>query len=170
VNASASPGRAEVTWWVSSGASGVTIQLNSGSGWATVAVRDADGSGRLHFQDLEVLAGRRYGYRLLLAGPSGATPVSEVWLDVPASLGFTLGGFEPNPAVGDARVAFTLGSSAPARLLVLDVAGRAVLSRDVGALGPGSHVMPVQGAAAGVYVLRLTQGGRTLTRKATLLP
>jgi hypothetical protein len=170
VSASAQPGRVEITWWVPRGTGAVTIQRSNGAGWSVAAVRDPDGAGLLAYQDSDVAAGHRYGYRLLIRSTDGVNPASEVWLDVPTELNFALGGFLPNPAAGIAQVTFKLGSSAPARLQVLDVAGRSVLTRDVGMLGPGVHVVPVRGASAGVYLLRLTQNGQVLTRKATLLP
>jgi hypothetical protein len=169
VSASAGPDHVDVTWWVHGAMSNIEIQRNGGSGWTRAGMRNTDGTGMLTFRDTDVVAGHRYGYRLLLAAPDGVTPASEVWVDVPARVHLALGGFRPNPAHGEAHVALELGSAAPAWLEVLDVAGRRVFVQDVGGLGPGLHVLPVRVAASGVYLLRLTQAGTAVTRKATLM-
>ncbi len=88
---------------------------------------------------------------------------------------FALGGAWPNPARGDAgfSIAFSLPDAAPARLELLDLHGRRVLEREVGSMGAGSHVLPLQressGLAAGIYVVRLSQAGRTASSKVVLV-
>jgi len=50
------------------------------------------------------------------------------------------------------------------------VAGRRVASRDVGSFGPGRHQLELREAlAAGVYLVRLSQGGRACYAKAVVL-
>jgi hypothetical protein len=47
-----------------------------------------------------------------------------------------------------------------------------IASRDVGALGAGRHVVDLAGErrlAAGVYLVRLTQGGQQRTTRAVVL-
>jgi hypothetical protein len=78
----------------------------------------------------------------------------------------------PNPAMGRLKVSFTLATSAPARLELIDLAGRRVLSREVGSWGAGSHVVPIAagvGVAPGIYVVRLTQGALVVSTKAVLI-
>jgi DNA-binding beta-propeller fold protein YncE len=103
-----------------------------------------------------------------LAGPAQT-------LDVPATpaVPFALDGARPNPApAGRMSVAFSLPSAEPARLEVLDVSGRRVLERAVGELGAGHHVVDLSEGCvlpAGLYLVKLTQGGRSsVTRVATL--
>jgi hypothetical protein len=70
------------------------------------------------------------------------------------------------------RVSFALPSAEPARLDVVDLSGRRVRTRDVGALGAGRHVVDLtEGVmpSPGVYWIRLTQGARALVRKATIV-
>jgi hypothetical protein len=96
------------------------------------------------------------------------TPVVEV----PLTPQFALRGVYPNPAVGDVAVAFSLPDASPARLEVFDVAGRRVAARDVGSLGGGSHTVRLAANRAlgpGVYLLRLTRGGRSLTTRAVIV-
>jgi hypothetical protein len=77
----------------------------------------------------------------------------------------------PNPARGGPlAVAFTLPSAEPASLAVFDVTGRLVSDRSVGALGAGRHLVYLgagRGLAPGVYMLRLTQGASSVTRRVT---
>jgi hypothetical protein len=75
--------------------------------------------------------------------------------------------------VSTSRVTFSLRGSRAARLAVYDVRGRIVLERDLSRLGPGAHSLALARGdlgGAGVYLLRLTEGERSLTRKLALLP
>jgi len=83
-----------------------------------------------------------------------------------------LAGMSPNPAIRNLRVAFTLASAEPASITLLDVTGRRVVSREVGSLGAGSHTVDLGSTATvptGVYWIKLTQGGHTLSSKATVM-
>jgi hypothetical protein len=84
---------------------------------------------------------------------------------------FALHGARPNPSAGHLSVAFSLPDASPADLELVDVAGRRVFQRDVGSLGAGFHVIPIERAnlPAGMYALRLTQHGRTLTSKVSVV-
>jgi hypothetical protein len=78
----------------------------------------------------------------------------------------------PNPASDALTVSFVLPVRGPATLEVLDVAGRRLRSRDVGALGPGRHTVKLELDARippGIYFVRLTQGGRAANRKLALV-
>lgn len=79
----------------------------------------------------------------------------------------------PNPAPrATFRVAFTLAGHAPAILELFDVRGRLVHQQDVGSLGSGYHefrLSPETPLAAGMYLLRLTQAGAAVSRKAMVL-
>lgn len=83
-----------------------------------------------------------------------------------------LEGAFPSPTRGPLAVAFTLPDEAPATLELIDVAGRRLATRAVGALGPGRHVVPLAGPSArasGVYFIRLCHGGRRLVARAVIL-
>jgi hypothetical protein len=84
----------------------------------------------------------------------------------------SLAGFQPNPARGRLRVAFTLGRSEPASVALIDVSGRLLRRRELPAIEPGRHVVDLGdagGLEAGVYFLQLSQGGVRRTAKATLV-
>jgi trimeric autotransporter adhesin len=75
--------------------------------------------------------------------------------------GLRLAGAQPNPAKGVLRIGFTLPSRDPATLELIDVAGRRVLRRAVGELGPGDHVLTLGSTPqlkSGLYFVRLVQG------------
>ena len=86
-------------------------------------------------------------------------------------LALALGPIAPNPAHGGALVAnVVLPSADPAQLELLDVMGRRLASRELGALGAGRHTVELgtgMHLAPGVYLIRLTQAGSTrVTRVA----
>jgi hypothetical protein len=171
VRATARVDRIELTWSLPGSASSVRIERRDArSEWRSIAERNVDGTGRLEFVDFAVVAGARYGYRVV--DRSGEVIVREQWIDVPSAARIELSGFTPNPARGDVRLAFTLANAAPARIEVIDLAGRRVFARDVGSLGAGRHVLPIGDSrlASGVYVVRLAAAGHDeITRRAVLL-
>jgi hypothetical protein len=91
-----------------------------------------------------------------LVTPDGTTDVSY------EPVAFALAGACPNPAQGSKLlVAFALPTPAPARLELMDVSGRRVLSREVGSLGAGRHTVDLaqwNHVAAGIYWVQLAQG------------
>lgn len=140
--------------------------------WITLGPAARDGTDRLRYEDRSVLVGERYAYRLVYADESLEQRTPDVWVEVPPALELALEGFRPNPVVGAPLVAFTLPTAAPARLEVLDVAGRRLLARDVGSLGPGHHTVALNARARwepGVYLIRLTSAERTLHRRGIVV-
>jgi hypothetical protein len=174
VSADAAPGRVVLRWHSAGGVPSATLERREEGGeWLAIASLTADGTGHLGYDDLEVVAGRRYGYRLAYAGAGGGVITGgETWVDIPAAmLALALEGFRPNPAGLDPVAWFTLPDEAAARLEVLDVSGRRVFVREVGSLGAGRHALPLgaAGLGAGVYVIRLSRGERTITARAAVV-
>lgn len=174
VDAVAEPGRVRLTWF--SGEAGdiaaTVYRRTLTNDWTAVAAIVGNGSGRLSYEDIHVEAATRYGYRLGLSRLGVESFYGEAWVDVPGALAFALAGPCPNPAHGDLRVAFSLPDASPARLELLDVAGRRIDSREVGTLGAGEHVARLvsnRGLSPGIYLVRLTRGGRSLTSRALVL-
>jgi hypothetical protein len=174
VSTQAEPGRVRLTWYAADGHTGTArvYRRTAASDWQALASISADGTGMLAYEDVQVSAGTRYGYRLGV-GPAGQEVfLGETWVDVPRVAAFALAGLRPNPAVRNLSVAFSLPDASPARLEVLDIAGRMLLERQVGTLGAGSHVVELSQARAlpaGIYLVRLTQGGRSLTTRGVVI-
>jgi hypothetical protein len=169
VSAEAVDGGAHLVWQLGEGALRVTLQRRTvESDWVDLALLDADGTGRIVYEDHSPVAGERFGYRLQF-GDHGAC--GEAWVTMPRG-SLALRGFLPNPASGRPVVGLTLGSSAPARLEVLEVTGRRVLTRDVTGFGIGLHEVPLGGArplAPGLYLVRLYQAGEVRTARGLVL-
>ncbi len=116
------------------------------------------------------------GDRLWVLGADGSVyqvRIQDV-TSVPESIrplqGLEMHGVKPNPSASRIAVSFTLASNAPVRLELLSISGRRVLTREVSSLGIGDHVVDLDGLvlASGVYIVRLTQGGATVSRKAII--
>ena len=108
------------------------------------------------------------------AGP-GMGERSDIAIEPPSSgsttpTGFALHSVIPQPSRGTLRVDFTLADDGPATLELMDVTGRRVITRDLGGLGPGRQTIVVaEGLPVGVFLVRLTQAGRALVKKAAVL-
>lgn len=174
VSADAGPDRVWLRWYAANAAGLVAgVERRTGSSeWTRVGTAIGDGTGQIEFVDEDVAAGTRYGYRLVLTESGAERFVAETWIDVPLAAGFALAGPSPNPASDAMRVAFSLSAASPARLELFDVAGRALVVRDVGAMGAGRHVVDLAEGrrfAPGVYLVRLTQGARSLSTRACVV-
>ncbi|HKQ57094.1 MAG TPA: T9SS type A sorting domain-containing protein [Candidatus Eisenbacteria bacterium] len=85
---------------------------------------------------------------------------------------FDLEGSRTNPASDGMLVRFTLPGGEPATLELFDVAGRLVMTREVGSMGAGAHqveLAPSNRLANGVYLIRLMQAGQTRSTRVTVL-
>ncbi len=81
--------------------------------------------------------------------------------------GVALAAIRPNPSNRLPMVSYSLASAAQATLELVDVAGRRVLSEDLGAPGPGQYELNLARHAnpgPGVYWLRLRQERHVVTR------
>lgn len=154
--------------WRVSGETRASVERRESDGaWALRAELMADGGGYMSLVDRDVAPGSRYDYRLVFASGARGGEASVV---VPA-LTLALEGARPNPAVGALTLALTLPDASAARLELFDLAGRQVAAREVGAHGPGRHVVRLDNAAIapGLYWATITQGGRTLRARVAVV-
>jgi hypothetical protein len=89
----------------------------------------------------------------------------------PVTSHLALLGIRPNPTRLSALIEYSLENWSPARIELVDVAGRSVLRRDLGTPGPGRHALMLQpdsGTRTGMYVVRLTQAGDSVSAKMVL--
>ena len=101
-----------------------------------------------------------------VVSPSGTTAV-----DADGPLAFGLERVRPNPTTSrNLTVSFALASDAPARVELLDVAGRVMASRELAGAGrrtldlaAGTHLAP------GLYLVRLSQGGQHRTERVAVV-
>jgi len=171
VSATAEPGLARLHWFSPDGASfEAGVERARGAGpFAEIARVRADGTGHVRYDDRDVTPRATYRYRLAVTENGATSWLGEVTLRVPEGSRLALAGFVPNPAVGKPRLAYTLPTAQRARIEVLDIAGRRVLERDLDS-SPGEHVVAFDAALGpGVYTLRLTQGSRSVTARATIV-
>jgi hypothetical protein len=166
-SAEAQPGRIHLVWVAGEGGAltAMVYRRTQESGWHALGEISADGTRRLAYEDRDVTAGARYGYRLGVTRGGQEMFLAETWIEVPPVPQLALGGLRPNPASHKLAVAFSLPDAGPARLEVLDVSGRRVLDLEVGSLGLGSHVLDLtelDALGTGVFWFRLRQGSRSV--------
>ena len=174
VSAKAEPGFVRVTWQAGEerDLTAMVYRRTNEDVWTAVGAIATDGMGRMVYEDSSVLAGVQYGYRLGIVREGVEEFLGEAWVAVPKVPEFALAGLRPNPAQGSLSVAFSLPDGSSARLELLDLAGRSVIIRDVGALGRGAHVIEMgrgQTVAPGVYFLRLSGPNGSLTTRAVVV-
>ncbi len=174
VGAEATGGRVRIEWWTSLTATlGVERAVaRASSGWSRIAAVAPDPRGRVAIEDSDVRIGERYGYRLVRATGGGTETLVETWISVPALAALRLDGIRPNPSLASPVLAFALADAGPASIEVLDVAGRRVLERALAGFGPGAHEIALEESSAwpaGIYLVRLEQGGRSITTRICLV-
>ena len=139
--------------------------------WTRVATVTADGSGLIVHEDRAVSPGTRYGYRVGIPTPTGEQFLGETWVTVPAVATLSLDGLRPNPADRELVVSFSLPTPEPAIVELVDLSGRIVARQTVDAKA-GSHLVnlrDIRRVTPGLYLVRLSQAGRSVVRKACVV-
>lgn len=168
----ADPDRARLTWQASSSWDGpVTVYRRGESGWAPLQVTTADAVGKISYEDPEVVPGAVYIYRLGATVHGAEIFYGEVQVQIPLFV-LTVRSAAGNPASQGLMVSFTLPTEEAAKLELFDVQGRLLESQEVGRMGVGRHTLTFGAQnrpASGIYLVRLSQGGRTAISKVTYL-
>jgi hypothetical protein len=171
IDASASVSGVKLSWEVQTMAPVAVYRSSDRTSWLRIGTVTPDGTRRVTFTDASAARGQSYGYRLGVPQGGGEVMAGETWVVVPMSAEFALHGARPNPTVGPMSVAFSLADESSARLELVDLVGRRVLSREVGSLGAGYHVLNLDRSQLpiGMYAIRLTQHGKTLSAKVSVI-
>lgn len=172
VSADGSGGSARLRWY-SAGNPGLAARLerSTGADWTALATLVADGSGYLEYEDRAVSEGDRYGYRLTILNGDRESSFGETWLVIATSAA----GLQmrlANPMRSAAlEMDVVLAGTDPARIEVLDVAGRRLIDQRLDGLGPGSHHLQLgrSPGGPGLVLLRLSQAGQVRIARAVLL-
>jgi pre-peptidase len=170
---SAAPGLVRLVWSTPDvGLTATVYRSTDMVNWTALGDVSRDSEGRLVFEDHGAVAGTRYYYRLGLHGCSGETLTQEVAVDVPTSVATEPSIHEVRPIPADLQVfvTFTLPGAGPATLELLDVSGRRVRERSVSGLGEQTIDLGTgEPLRAGVYLVRLTQGGKSAVSRVSVL-
>jgi hypothetical protein len=162
-----------LVWHVVETVDPVRLERHGGDeAWASIASRVPDGDHRVRFSDRDVSPGGTYWYRLVTESDGRIDRSSTIAVTIPNPAAFALEGAIPNPARRGATVRFSLPDAQPAHLELIDIAGRRLMRREVGALGPGVHTVELRGdldLAPSVYILRLESAGRTAVRRVVIV-
>jgi len=151
---------------------GVALSKAAGSQITPVIAPDLSGGAIVAWQDGRVADTDIYAQRVNQLGEVGGTP--RIGVSDESAMAFALDPVRPNPSRsgGAMRLPLTLPDAGPASLQLVDVRGRLVAAREVGSLGAGRHVVDLAAGLklrAGVYLVRLTQGGLQRTTRAVVL-
>ena len=171
VSASAEPGIARLHWYTGDGAAfEAGLERARGEEAFVEIARLTAEAGHVRYDDRDVIGGETYRYQLAVREGGTVRYLGAVTLRVPEGLSLSLLGLVPNPVAGAPRLVYALPTAAPARIEVLDLAGRRVHERALDSTA-GEHVVAFDGPALapGVYVLRLTQGTRSATARAVVV-
>jgi hypothetical protein len=154
---------------------GRAISTAAGRQIVPVIVADGAGGAVLAWQDQRNETGEIQNLDIYAQGVKANGQLGDDPVDVPGEvpLGLALEAPRPNPTrTGSMLVRFTLPSAAPASLELFDVAGRRIVAREVGSLGPGHHAIDLTAgrrASAGVHFVRLLQGEGARVRRIVVL-
>jgi hypothetical protein len=141
VSAEAGDGDVHVTWWISSNTP-VTIERSTdNASWSRVAAALPDGDGLVSYDDRDITAGARYGYRVSFVVSGRTVVAGETWIDVPSTVTFSLEGARPNPVTGDFVASFTMQNGAPATHEVFQNGTRRIYAHTFTGLAAGRHAL-----------------------------
>ncbi len=171
VRSEARDGSVRIEWYAAALDDPAPVVERDHGGWRAVGFARGRGTGIYEFEDHDVLPASRYGYRLAYTANGERRTAGEIEVDTPGRGVLAIEPVWPNPARGAFRVSFALADAAPARLEVVDLAGRRVETRALSATSGAGRVVlgGDRPLPAGVYLVRIVQGGRVATARAVVL-
>lgn len=163
------PGRVTLTWQVSEPSIPAFVErrMLGATFWTPVGALEVGADGRVTFTESGLEPGQSYDFRLAVNGGVAG----QISIVLPIADALRLSGFSPNPGPARPSVTFTLAVGGAVRLELFDLHGRRVHRTDLPALAPGIHTLPLTGVQLepGVYVVRLIQGGTSVTAKGVIV-
>jgi hypothetical protein len=148
---------------------GVALSTAPGTQGEPVPVTDGAGGMIAYWDDYRTPVVDIFAQHVAADGTVGSVATD---VEPPGSPAMSLEEPRPNPSRGEMSVAFSLPGDGPASIALYDVAGRAVVSYPLRGAGPGRQAIRLASGAGippGIYVIRLTQGARSLTRRVAIL-
>ena len=172
VSAEPGAGFARLIWSVRTAEEGPVriYRRQEGTPWSWITSVSPDAEGRVVYEDRDVAPGR-YGYRIGIPSSGQEQFFGEEWVEIPGPWMLALEP-SPNPVAGPISLSFTLPSAEHAAVDLVDVAGRRIESHSIDPHGAGRYQLrleEVRGIASGVYIVRLTQAGRSVSRRACIV-
>ena len=148
------------------------LREEDGAGWTEIATVTGDGEGMVRFADAAVLPGHRYGYKLRFNESGVERFAGEAYIAIPAGR-LAIQAVAPNPVMSNRlRLRASLAQTGPARVRVLDLAGRIVRDQEAPTNLTGAFEMSLDGGEPlrpGVYIVELRQGSARATTRFTYL-
>ena len=147
----------------------LNVERAIGNGpWTFAGPADIASAGVIEYHDHDARPGERHRYRLV--DEAGERWSAEASVDVPSRVaGLMLGSIRPNPVQREARVSFALASDAPARVEVLEISGRRVMTVPISSGTRSLELSIPRAVAPGIYWIRLTQGAASAIARMVLV-
>jgi hypothetical protein len=194
VSADATTERVHIVWRVNSDVpvAGTVYRRTGNGSWGAQQAVLSGADHQIVYEDRNITPGTTYSYRVRAMDGDKMRDFGQVTVTVPTSGDPPPPGnpppgnpppgdpptvppgvmrVRPNPASTTFVISFTLTGSGPVRLDLLDVTGRHITSRNLGSMGAGGHTAQLNEAAhlqPGVYIVRLSQGGRVVWGRANV--
>jgi hypothetical protein len=166
-------------WKVSAGApDSVRLERRSDeSEFALMTSLAPSSLGQITYHDRRVEPGLRYGYRLGFTDVYGSRVTDVAWVTMASAPPsppprLALQAIHPNPAADHFAVTFELPERTDAWIEIVDPGGRVWARREVGALGPGLHVVtmePEHRLPAGIYMISLRSAGELRAKRVCVI-
>ncbi len=176
VAANATPGRVDLEWVASppeNFRATLYRTIAGANAWSVLDTLVGDAQGHVSYADTAVALGTTYTWRLGVLEGGAEYLKGAVTVLVPSGLALALHGVYPNPTDGvSARIGFTLPYAEPVTVEVFDLSGRLLQTRRLDGLAAAAQSIPFElwpSARSGVYLVRITQRGRSLTSRVALV-
>lgn len=161
-------GAAEVEWLVADAPRDLSVEMSTGTGqeWSDVGPANATSSDRFVFRSSALRPGSSAGFRLTWSADGTRNTMGEVWVSAPLrDLALSI---PTSMSLATPECFVSFADAGEARLEVLDLAGRSVgapLRLQPTAESNRIQLIQLSSAANGVYWVRLSQAGKTVTAR-----